>query len=137
MPRFRKKPVEIEAVRYAGEAEQPELRAFLSDCHGWQVGMTGIEIPTLEGTMTAKPGDWIIRGVQGEFYPCKPDIFEATYDQVDGERGLLGKAEALVLLDRLAYSDDDHDVIRAMGLLRDAVGLNASLPGGKNEANIR
>jgi hypothetical protein len=40
----------------------------------------GIIIRTLEGGMTAPPGDWIIRGVQGEFYPCKPDIFEATYE---------------------------------------------------------
>jgi hypothetical protein len=40
----------------------------------------GIIIRTLEGGMTASPGDWIIRGVQGEFYPCKPDIFEATYE---------------------------------------------------------
>jgi hypothetical protein len=42
-----------------------------------------IEIETLEGTMTATPGDWIICGVQGELYPCKPDIFEATYEPVD------------------------------------------------------
>lgn len=40
-------------------------------------------IATLEGVMQAKPGDWIIRGVQGEFYPCKPDIFEATYEVVE------------------------------------------------------
>jgi hypothetical protein len=42
-----------------------------------------IEIPTPEGTMTASPGDWIIRGVKGEFYPCKPDIFAATYEAVE------------------------------------------------------
>lgn len=83
MARFRKKPVEIDAVRYAGEAEQPELLELLEDCEGWHVGMTGIEIPTLEGTMTARPGDWIIRGVKGEFYPCKPDVFEATYEAAD------------------------------------------------------
>ena len=40
-------------------------------------------IPTLEGDMLAQPGDWIIKGVQGEFYPCKPDIFAATYDLVE------------------------------------------------------
>lgn len=40
----------------------------------------GIDIKTLEGTMHASPGDWIIRGVKGELYPCKPDIFEATYE---------------------------------------------------------
>jgi hypothetical protein len=42
----------------------------------------GIDIPTLEGVMHASPGDWIIRGVHGECYPCKPDIFEKTYEKV-------------------------------------------------------
>ena len=47
----------------------------------WRItGDLGIDIPTLEGTMHANPGDWIIRGVKGELYPCKPDIFEATYE---------------------------------------------------------
>lgn len=41
-----------------------------------------LDIPTLEGTMTAQPGDYIIRGVKGEYYPCKPDIFEAIYERV-------------------------------------------------------
>ena len=45
-------------------------------------GYDHILIPTLEGNMRALPGDYIIKGVQGEFYPCKPDIFEATYDAV-------------------------------------------------------
>ena len=48
-------------------------------CEG-DVPPWGVFIYTLEGTMAAVPGDWIIRGVQGEFYPCKPDIFDATYD---------------------------------------------------------
>lgn len=61
MPKFRKKPVIIEAVQ----------AKFKTDIH------------TLEGTMTAEPGDWIITGVQGEQYPCKPDIFEATYERVE------------------------------------------------------
>ena len=43
---------------------------------------SAIEIPTLEGTMTATVGDWIIKGVAGEFYPCKPDIFEKTYESI-------------------------------------------------------
>ncbi|MEE7714225.1 hypothetical protein V3J85_23230 [Bacillus sp. 5001] len=45
-----------------------------------------ISIPTLEGVMTADEGDWIIRGVQGEFYPCKPDIFAATYEPTQETR---------------------------------------------------
>jgi len=59
MPKFRKKPVVIEAY-------QTNER---------------LEIETLEGTMVADPGDWIITGVQGEQYPCKPDIFAATYEE--------------------------------------------------------
>jgi hypothetical protein len=76
--RFRKKPVVIEALQYTG--------AFPLDWLGFhesvnQVpGEDAIEINTLEGTMRADLGDWIIRGVKGEFYPCKPDIFEATYE---------------------------------------------------------
>jgi hypothetical protein len=77
---FRKKPVEIQAVEYAGTFDE-ELAAW---CGGRVVGMgqgfAKIEIDTLEGVITASPGDVIIRGVQGEFYPCKPDIFAATYD---------------------------------------------------------
>ena len=44
----------------------------------------GLDIPTLEGLMHADENDWIIKGVKGEFYPCKPDIFEATYEEVRG-----------------------------------------------------
>ncbi|WP_042174545.1 hypothetical protein [Streptomyces sp. NBRC 110035] len=84
--RFRKKPVEIQAM-HLSEPNTPDSVA--SWCGGRVVGdgVTGhrysIEIDTLEGTMRADFGDWVIRGVVGEFYPCKPDIFEATYEPVD------------------------------------------------------
>lgn len=84
---WRKKPVIIDAAQWDGT---PEGATPLID---WMLGAGErsarfhngvddlcIEIDTLEGTITASPGDWIIRGVQGEFYPCKPDIFEATYE---------------------------------------------------------
>lgn len=61
MPRFRKKPVVIEAYQT----------------------LSPVDIVTLEGTMRADPGDWIITGVKGERYPCKPDIFEATYEPAE------------------------------------------------------
>jgi hypothetical protein len=80
MPRFRKKPVVIEAFQLPGRGNF-DVEAFLS----WakEVGFAEYEsahdetlvIHTLEGTMTAQPGDWIIQGVKGEYYPCKPDIF--------------------------------------------------------------
>lgn len=83
--KFRKKPVVIEAVRYHGvgmsDAQQAEMLAHLEGCR-WRQD-DGIVISTLEGDMTARPGDWIIKGVKGEFYPCKPDIFAATYEPVE------------------------------------------------------
>lgn len=83
MPKFRKKPIVIEAVRYGPyTAPSLELVAFLAECEGWNTTDDGIIIPTLEGDHLAKPGDWIIKGVAGEFYPCKPDIFESTYEAV-------------------------------------------------------
>ena len=84
--RFRKKPVEIEAVKFDGW-NWAECYQFMSD----EVLVfpqvleerEHIEIKTLEGTMTASRGDWIIKGVNGEFYPCKPDIFAKTYELVE------------------------------------------------------
>lgn len=76
--RFRKKPVVIEAVQYDGTLTSVEKLDGL-ECSQTLTSDT-IQIETLEGTMTANPGDWIIRGIKGEFYPCKPDIFEATYE---------------------------------------------------------
>jgi hypothetical protein len=103
MPKFRKKPVVIEAVQFNPEAkhwydiEFPEgVRhtnyAEVSDlCGGtsgcsktpemWTWSVCGV-VDTLEGKHLALPGDWIIKGVKGEFYPCKPDIFELTYEEV-------------------------------------------------------
>jgi hypothetical protein len=100
MPIFRKKPVEIEARQIAGataemmdvylwvEANtQGSFEPYADELPGSGVSIdpaTGFMlIATLEGVMQAKPGDYIIQGVQGEFYPCKPDIFEATYEKVD------------------------------------------------------
>jgi hypothetical protein len=87
--RFRKRPVEIEAVQFTrdngtivakwcgGRWTYEAKPSDPSDVAEW------VLIPTLEGQMQASLGDWIIRGVQGEFYPCKPDIFAATYEVVD------------------------------------------------------
>lgn len=86
--RFRKKPVEIEAVQltrgtFADARNFVPDEAFAAGGEGSD-GQVYLKIRTLEGTMRADEGDWIIRGVQGEFYPCKPDIFAATYEQVSG-----------------------------------------------------
>lgn len=94
MPKYRKKPVEIEALAWDGKnhrdmfnflggADSEPLRIsgenFYID-HGKVEG--GLMIKTLEGEHKATVGDYIIKGVNGEFYPCKPDIFKKTYDQV-------------------------------------------------------
>ncbi|QBP31123.1 hypothetical protein SEA_GODPHATHER_6 [Mycobacterium phage GodPhather] len=92
--RYRKKPVEVDAEQWDGTAEGAAsiIEWMLShgvtaryrcanglSCPGTVEGHT-LSIETLEGTMQASPGDYVIRGVQGEFYPCKPDIFATTYD---------------------------------------------------------
>jgi hypothetical protein len=81
--KFRKKPVVIDAVRYTGNNMMDVLKFTGSEEISEDFTGTAIEIKTLEGVMTAQKGDWIIKGVKGEFYPCKPDIFEATYEKVE------------------------------------------------------
>jgi hypothetical protein len=90
MPKFRKKPVVIEAFRltdnFADEPEWFEAKHYEHAAETERVVLFddgSVSIKTLEGVMIARPGDWIIRGVQGELYPCKPDIFATTYEPVD------------------------------------------------------
>jgi hypothetical protein len=80
MARYRKKPVEIEAVEWTGR-NGAEIGRFLKGSE-WREDGDDILLETLEGTMAARPGDFILRGVEGEVYPCKPKIFEATYEAV-------------------------------------------------------
>lgn len=87
MPCFRKKPVEIEARQFEAENDDG---SHLDSLVEWIVNNGGearhdganLFIQTLEGEMRADCNDWIIRGVKSEFYPCKPDIFQTTYDKV-------------------------------------------------------
>jgi hypothetical protein len=86
--KYRKKPVVIEALLNLGGRDIASQVAEwcggrLDENENYQA--PSILIETLEGTMRADPGDWIIKGVKGEFYPCKPDIFEATYEPAGGE----------------------------------------------------
>ncbi|WP_340398094.1 hypothetical protein NST50_15410 [Paenibacillus sp. FSL E2-0202] len=89
MPKYRKKPVEIEAIQWHKKTMMMHdvLKHF-----GGLNGMAAksmsrhfgeLMIETLEGIMTVSDGDWIIQGVNGELYPCKPDIFAATYEAVE------------------------------------------------------
>ena len=102
--RYRKKPVEIEAMQWAGGRPEQVAQQIVAWVEEYEthpqcgieygptlVGAPGpngedwglLEIDTLEGTMDVAPYDYVICGVQGEFYPCKPDIFEATYEAVE------------------------------------------------------
>jgi hypothetical protein len=81
--KFRKKPVVIDAMLYDGE-NMLEVVSFVGTrCAIQRAPNQPIMIDTLEGGLRATPGDWIIKGVKGEFYPCKPDIFEATYETAE------------------------------------------------------
>lgn len=90
MPKFRKKPVVIEANQWDGSLDgATSIIAWVLRNEGvarYHEPIDGYEkhisIVTLEGVMRAVSGDWIIKGIGGEFYPCKPDIFEPTYEPV-------------------------------------------------------
>ena len=79
--KYRKRPVVIEATQFDGTIESVE--SLMIPEVSQDLGSKTLQIPTLEGVMTASPGDFIIKGVNGEFYPCKPDIFEKTYEKVE------------------------------------------------------
>lgn len=90
--KYRKKPVVIEAIQWTG-LNLEEIKAFVGGSliydivdTAWEVGKgrphVFMKIKTLEGDMTASEGDYIIKGLRGEFYPCKPDIFKKTYEVV-------------------------------------------------------
>lgn len=87
MNQYRKKPVVIEAIQWMGN-NLSECKSFLGDSFDSHVADRGLNgrseliVKTLEGQHIASKGDYLIRGVKGEHYPCKPDIFLATYDKV-------------------------------------------------------
>lgn len=97
--KYRKKPVVIEAMKWSGAAESatPIIEWALDggatityhcpDEVSCAAEVHMLRVLTLEGPMLASPGDWIIRGVGGEFYPYKPDIFAKTYDEVSDDEG--------------------------------------------------
>jgi bifunctional ADP-heptose synthase (sugar kinase/adenylyltransferase) len=84
---YRKKPVVIEAEQY--RAASDSLPFVEQDVLQYDEDKHCQYIQTLEGNMLVSDGDWVIKGVKGEFYPCKPDIFAATYESVDKLEGKL------------------------------------------------
>lgn len=92
MPKFRTKPVVKEAIRFTPDNIE-ELKRFVgkdlivghSGCPVAGMQKESYKIRTLEGDMLVSDGDYIIKGLRGEFYPCKPDIFEKTYEPVEDQ----------------------------------------------------
>jgi len=79
---YRKKPVIIQAIQFDGTNNRDVIE-FIGSANQWIMSKTNsIHIMTLEGTMEASAGDYVIRGVNGEFYPCKADIFVKSYEEV-------------------------------------------------------
>lgn len=84
--KYRKKPVVVEAFRWTGDYSRPDNPDWINEAlkdGDVEIIEGEMIINTLEGTMLASLGDYIIQGIKGEIYPCKPDIFEATYERVE------------------------------------------------------
>ena len=98
MQKFVKKPVVIEAIQYDG-ANITEIESFVGAKlpSVWlSVEDTQLVIPTLEGDMKVSKGDYVIKGIKGEFYPCKPDVFKSTYNVIEDNNGILSEGEKRV-----------------------------------------
>lgn len=109
--KFKKKPVVIDAVQWQGTEESFHaccgkfgLKKDAANAYETPDGLDLFLAPgdqfiieTLEGRMLVNPGDWVIRGVKGEFYPCKPDIFERTYDPVGAATAAVDNGDPAVV----------------------------------------
>lgn len=131
--RYRKRPVEIEARQLVGTTSEMHAVYLWVEANtegsfdpaAEEIPASGVSIDpstgfmliaTLEGVVQASPGDWIIRGIAGEFYPCKPEIFEATYDRVDDDRdepAVEGLVTARIIIERRLTEDDLIDYVTA------------------------
>lgn len=107
--KFRKKPVVIEAIQFLGDENGQQIVDWIGkhDCGFYGTLMT---INTLEGQMSAQCDDWIIRGVKGEFYPCKPDVFAETYEQASSttQPAVLTPEELVEIANQFMYSSSGY-----------------------------
>lgn len=149
--KYRKKPVIIEAIQLKGDSKTiKECLEFMGQSVNEDltiernkfeeycliVNEKGMKIPTLEGEMTASINDYIIKGVKGEFYPCKPDIFEQTYEQADNKNSI-----DLIRLERkrqieIEGFDEKHDSRNLPNELAIAASCYC-LPHGQREFRVR
>lgn len=123
MARYRKKPVVIEAIQWDG-LNLEEIRRFVGSSlvyqifdAAWKAGagqpVVDMKIKTLEGEMQVGRGDYIIKGVRGEFYPCKPDIFKETYESAD-TADVAPKSEVEELKVRLELEQKAHESLKEL-----------------------
>ena len=127
MAKYVKKPVVIEAVEYNG-VNKKEIEAFigkkLDTIYTELKEPLELKIPTLEGDMKASKGDYIIKGIKGEFYPCKPDVFKSTYNVVEDNNGILSEGEKRVRTNFNVSSSKSVD--EAKQLMAKAINLLAT-----------
>lgn len=109
--KFKKKPIEIEAIQWTG-ANWTEIQEWifqngieLGEIELYSLKHEELQIDTLEGKMRASKGDWIIRGVKHEVYPCKPDIFELTYEPVEQANNCDGCQRGLPIMEGDHFKD--------------------------------
>lgn len=125
---YRKKPVKVEAIQWMGD-NRPEVLDFCNTDGKLRASITGVTnivvVRTLEGNMEARIGDYIIKGVKGEYYPCKPDIFRETYEEVSEtirypKAGVVDKPEILYdsdgntykqTINKAAVNEDFSDIV--------------------------
>ena len=148
---YKKKPVIIEAIQLKGDSKTiKECLEFMGQSVNEDltiernkfedycviVNEKGMKIPTLEGEMTASINDYIIKGIKGEFYPCKPDIFEQTYEQADNKNGidLIRKERDRQINDE--GFDEKHDSRNLPNELAIAASCYC-LPHGQREFRVR
>ena len=124
MQKFVKKPVVVQAVEYNG-ANKEEIEAFigkkLDTIYTELKEPLELKIPTLEGDIKASKGDYIIKGIKGEFYPCKPDIFKSIYNLVEDNNGILSEGEKRVRTTFNVLSSKSVDI--AKQLMAKAINL--------------
>ena len=124
MKNYVKKPVVVQAVEYNG-ANKEEIEAFvgkkLDTVYTELKEPLELKIPTLEGDMKASKGDYIIKGIRGEFYPCKPDVFEKTYDVIENAERPQTFGEKAVGITFNPSGEDN--VTKAKQLMAEAIDL--------------
>lgn len=140
---YKKKPVVVEAVIFDKAKWNEEIaQAKLSESFPMVllsvVGGFSPVIPTLEGDMTVSDGDYIIKGVQGEFYPCKPDIFEATYEEVGGKtenKNTLCAVDEQIT--QLIESCNENNLSLVLAVLEEGEGLDSIAYAGGNLSSCK